>query len=418
MLSTEDHRGGRSPARPPPGRPDGALLAALARAAAAMARLDQATAGPHPLLPALLHRARLEAVRQQAAVDGQLIDPWHLAALIEGLRPRRLDGARSIAEAGSVFEAGRTALAHHAWLTAPDGDAEGAIRAALAVLRDQASTGVPLLDAAHAAWRWLDGGGPRPPLRAALVRHWTAARVLTAPLPLTGAAALRAEVAWAPTSWVPAFLDALATEADATLDLLVDLERGWIAARGALGTRRRHSRAPAAVDLLAAAPLLSATTLAGALGLSVKSALALLEDLRRRDIAVEVSGRSARRLFALRRLAPLAAAVAPPRRPVPGRGRGRPRATGPVAPATDLPPPPAAPLGPLERRAFDYGDLTAAMAAVDAAIRRTRRTLDGLANGGAAAAETDGPEHAPDEADGFEGGDSREAEGPEDGADG
>jgi hypothetical protein len=65
---------------------------------AALARLDQASAGPHPLPPALLHRARLDAVRRQAAADGHLlVDPWHLAALVEGLRPRRLRGARSSA---------------------------------------------------------------------------------------------------------------------------------------------------------------------------------------------------------------------------------------------------------------------------------------------------------------------------------
>jgi hypothetical protein len=106
-----------------------ALLRALARAAAATARLDQASAR-HPLRPALLHRARLEAVRRQAAVDGFLIDPWHLAALTEGLRPRRMSGARSLAEAGAVFEAGRAALALHRWLTAPDGDQEEEIQAA------------------------------------------------------------------------------------------------------------------------------------------------------------------------------------------------------------------------------------------------------------------------------------------------
>ena len=46
---------------------------------AAIARLDQALDG-HPLLPAFMYRVRLEAVRRQAAADGQLIDPWHLAA--------------------------------------------------------------------------------------------------------------------------------------------------------------------------------------------------------------------------------------------------------------------------------------------------------------------------------------------------
>src|ERR1700676_2582695 len=68
-------------------RVDPALAGALERASRAISRLDGALDG-HPLLPAFLYRARLEAVRRQAAVDGQLIEPWHLAAVLEGLRLR------------------------------------------------------------------------------------------------------------------------------------------------------------------------------------------------------------------------------------------------------------------------------------------------------------------------------------------
>jgi hypothetical protein len=62
-------------------RIDPVVAGALERASGAIARLDQALDG-HPLLPAFLYRVRLEAVRRQAAVDGQLIDPWHLAAVV------------------------------------------------------------------------------------------------------------------------------------------------------------------------------------------------------------------------------------------------------------------------------------------------------------------------------------------------
>jgi hypothetical protein len=334
------------------------------------------------LLPALLHRSRLAAVRQQAAADGFLIDPWHLAALNEGLRPRRMRGAQSLAEAGAVFEAGRAALALHRWLTAPDVDQEGAIQAAEAALRDGAGSGVALVDAAAATWRWLETGGARAPLRAALPRHWMATGLLRAPLPLTGARALRAEVDWTPGAWIPAFLQALAEEAEAGLDLLADLERSWTAARHATAGRRRHSRTPAAVDLLAALPLLSATSLARALGIAIKNAGAILDALQRDGVAVEVTGRAARRLFGLRGLAPLAEAVAPPRRPEPGRGRGRPRRT-PVE--ADPPAPPAGPIPPLvpvPRATFDYSDLDAALRDAEAAMRRTRRSLDQMADGG------------------------------------
>jgi hypothetical protein len=129
----------------PPIPADLAFATSLARATAATARLDQALAG-HPLLPAFLHRARLDAVRRQAAVDGSLIDPWHLAATIEGLR-LRLDGAARIIDRGAILEAARHALTLHQWLQEPDFDQEGEVQRASAILQLQPS-GAPLLTAA------------------------------------------------------------------------------------------------------------------------------------------------------------------------------------------------------------------------------------------------------------------------------
>ena len=94
---------------PPPG---GALPRSTpqARAAAGVARLDQALTG-HPLAVAFLHRARLDAVRRQAAVDGQLIDPWHLAAVVDLPSERHFDLYRFSAEAG-IYLTARPALVH------------------------------------------------------------------------------------------------------------------------------------------------------------------------------------------------------------------------------------------------------------------------------------------------------------------
>jgi hypothetical protein len=367
-----------------PSAPDG-LAPALARAAGAIARLDQALAG-HPLQPAFLYRARLEAVRRQAAADGQAIDPWHLAAVLEGLR-LRMEGAPRLVDRGAILAAARHALALHGWLAEPDADQEGAVRRAERVLADPGAT--PLLAAANGLHAWLGAGGARPSVRAALVRHWTRHRLLRAPVPLTGAAALRAEVSWRPDAWRVAFLDALADEAEAALRLLLDLESAWLAARRAVAGRRRTSRAPAAVDLLATAPLLSATTLARGLGMAVKNAAALLDAFRTAGIAVEVTHRAARRLYGLAGLAPLRDAVAPPRRPVAGRNRGRPAQE---APSPKQPPtlPPGPPLSPLERRDFDYGGLEQAMAFADDTIRRARRSLDALSGGGSTSASGEG----------------------------
>ncbi|MDR3535235.1 MAG: hypothetical protein P4L71_01920 [Acetobacteraceae bacterium] len=365
------------PARAPPlGAP--AVTGALERAAAAIARLDQALAG-HPLLPAFLYRARLDAVRRQAAVDGLAIDPWHLAAMLEGLR-LRMDGALRIVDRGAIFAAARHALGLHQWLVAPDFDQERDVQAAARALDQPLAAASPLLAAALGMHHWLQQGGSRPPIRAALVRHWTRHGLLRAPVPLTGPRALGAAVPFARDLWVPIFLDALADEAADSLHLLTDMERTWRAAHGAASGRRRSSRAAMAIDLLAAAPLASPTTLAGGLGMAVKNATALLEAFVTAGIAVEVTHRAKRRLFGLSGLAPLRDQVAPPRHPEPGRGPGRPRTVLPQ----DVPPcpaPPTTPPVPVDRQPIDYADLQLWMENADRVIRDTRRTLDSFARG-------------------------------------
>ena len=348
------------------------LLAAHARAAANIARLDQALEH-HPLLPAFLHRARLDAVLRLAAVDGSQIDPWHLAAVLEGLR-LRMEGELRIIDRGQIFEAARTALNLHQWITDPDFDQEGEVQQAEQHLTAILPGG--LLAAAQGVWSWLDQGGARPPLRAALIRYWRRTGLLRAPVPLTGAYALRADAPDSPAEWVAAFFDAVAAEAADQLEMMRTLQRGWVAARGKTSQRRRNSRAAMAVDLLAAAPLLSATTLARAIGMSIKCAGELLDRFVTEGIAVEVTHRSARRLFGLAGLAPLRDVVRPPYRPERNRGPGRPRHDTKEEPidvngaAVAL-----APLSSLERVAFDYSALEEAIAHLDDVIRRTRQAL-------------------------------------------
>jgi hypothetical protein len=156
--------------------------------------------------------------------------------------------------------------------------------------------------------------------------RWEKCRGVTAlPCPLlTGAGARRAEVPWARDLWIAEFLDSLAEEAEDGIALLSSLERQWLAARRAVAGRRRDSRAGHAVDILAAAPLVSATSLGQALGMATKNATRLLEGFVVLGIASEVTHRSKRRLYGLKHLAPLREAAAPPRRPLPGRLPGRP----------------------------------------------------------------------------------------------
>ena len=351
-----------------------ALFSALEHAAASIARLDQALEG-HPLRGAFLHRARLDAVRRQAAVDGHAIDPWHLAALLEGLR-LRMDTALTIAGRGEIFEAARTALGLHQWITEPDFDEEGEVQAALRHLAGAADHG--LVGVADLVWTWLRVGGARAPVRAALIRLWVNCGLLRLPVPLTGPSSLNADAPQAQSAWVMGFLGALASEADDYRELLRALEHAWIAARAKAKGQRRTSRATLAVDVLAAAPLLSATTLAGALGMSVKGATDLLDRFVAQEIVVEVTHRTGRRLFGLKGLAPLRVVVRPPYRPDPNRGRGRPPQVR-IDETDGRAPTPLPPLSPIERREFDYVGLEEAMTHLEAIVHRARHQLTTLA---------------------------------------
>ena len=350
---------------------DATLLGALERASGAIARLDQALDN-HPLRTAFLYRARLEAVRRQASVDGHGIDPWHLAAVLEGLR-LRMDHALRIVDRGQIFEAARSALTLHQWIVEPDFDQEGEIQEAERHLANAAG----LVGVGEALWSWLDSGRTRPPVRSALVRFWTKNRLLRAPVPLTGPRALSAEAPQGRPDRMVAFLEALASEATDYMEMLRSLERGWSAARARVPAQRSTSRAALAVDVMAATPLISATTLAKAIGMSIKCTTELLDRFVGREIAVEVTHRSARRLFGLAAMAPVRDATTAPRRPMPGRGRGRPRSDDlpeeVVVPAAPLPP-----MSRIERPVIDYAALDAAMLECERVIRSTRRSLDGL----------------------------------------
>ncbi len=362
--------------RPAPVPFDATALRALERASGAIARLDQALDN-HPLRTAFLYRARLEAVRRQASVDGHDIDPWHLAAVLEGLR-LRMDHALRIVDRGQIFEAARTALALHQWIVEPDFDQEGEIQDAQRHLADAAG----LAGVGEAVWSWLDSGHTRPPVRCALVRFWTKNSLLRTPVPLTGPRALSAEAPHGRAEWMVSFMEALESEATDYLEMLRSLECGWIAARARVQAQRSTSRAALAVDVMAATPLISASTLARSVGMSIKCAGELIERFVAAGIAVEVTHRSARRLFGLLGMAPVRDVTTAPRRPLPGRGRGRPRNEQP--PETDPAPPAApAPLPPMtrfQRPSIDYAALEEAMAHCDQVIRETRRRLQSVAD--------------------------------------
>ena len=302
-------------------RPDD-VASALTRTALAFGALDQQLRR-HPLREAVLFRARLEAARQCAAVDGFLIDPWQLAASLEGLRPR-IRG-QDVYERGSEVDALRYAFEQYQWLARASASQEERMtealgRAALPVGR----LGV-LWGSALAFREWIEAGEARAPFRGALVRLWQKEGVFGGLYPVTGAAAFRTGISWDERRWIPAWLGALEREAAGIRDMVHTLERSWRDARAQAGDQRRNSKAALAIDIIAAHPVISATTLAARLSVSVQAACVLLERFVERRLVVDVTRRSARRLFALKDLAPLREAVSVREKTVPGRRRGRPR---------------------------------------------------------------------------------------------
>ena len=211
------------------------------------------------------------------------------------------------------------------------------------------------------------------------MRFWTRQKILRVAAPVTGAAALRAETSFELSAWLPAFLRALASEAADGRQLLMDLERAWFAARSGVAGRRRDSHA--AGRRRAGRHAADLRHLAGRWPRRHgQSAIRLLDGLVAAGVAIEVTHRSKRRLFGLKGMAPLGAAVRPPYRPEPGRGRGRPPILAVEDDAADTPLPlPSAPLTPIDRRQFDYSDIEHCMAQMDQAIRQTRRALNTLA---------------------------------------
>jgi hypothetical protein len=122
------------------------------------------------------------------------------------------------------------------WLTEPDFDLDGSRPHGRARRRGAAADG-RILAARLAGQRWDACASPR-----RLVRFSVRRRLLRMPLPLTGAATLRAGVPFARESWPTTFLAALAEEAADALQPLVDPKRAWVAARRAVVAGRRRGR--------------------------------------------------------------------------------------------------------------------------------------------------------------------------------
>lgn len=364
--------------------------AALEHAALAVARLD-ATLDGHPLLPAWQHWVRLDAVRTHAGLDGYRVDPQRFAAFLEGLRLRTPE-TPAHHERGADLDALSHALRLYGlMLAATDRRPEQELDASTAASEHRRLTedalwaltrpnpGARLPSLGRAMRVWLVEDRPRGAVRAALPAALQATGVTRALLPiLAGADTLHPDSPMDADGWVLAFACSLEREAADGLAILHRLERAWRGARAAIGPRRSNSRLPAAVDLLAATPLLGPARLAGLLDCSVRGAGMMMEELVACGAAVEVTGRGSHRLYGLPGTEGIRSETAGPRRY--GHRRGRPPKIvlpEPLA-ATEPPPPPSPPPAMparLDRLEVDYTALDALLADTSRIVGRVQRLL-------------------------------------------
>jgi hypothetical protein len=198
-------------------------------------------------------------------------------------------------------------------MAAPDAGQSALRDAALDSLRAGGRGQPVLIAAARGMLDWLAGRGSWPAIRAAVALYLRDRGItIHALAAVTGGDALRAGPD-DPDGFTVRFLEAVRREAADGRDRLLAMEREWREARTRVDHRaggRSNSRLPAAVDLLAASPLLSISALAEALGCSVEGASRMLDALVGLAVAAEVTdrtGRGARRLYGLKRLLPIRA---------------------------------------------------------------------------------------------------------------
>ena len=372
----------------------GGIVSALEQAAVAVGRLDAALAG-NPLRRAWTFWSELDAARRHAEADGRKVDLFRLAAHLHGL-PLRLGDTTSAPERGREIAALNYAIELRSWMAAPDPEQVRLREIALDSLR-AADRGQPVLAAAaRGMLNWLAGQGSRPAIRTAVPLYLRDRGItIHALAAVTGGDALRAGPD-DPDGFTVRFLETVRREAAEGRDRLLTMEREWREARIQVDHRagaRSNSRLPAAVDLLAASPLLSTSALAEALGCSGEGASRMLDSLVQLEVAAEVTGRTgrgARRLYGLKRLLPIRAETTAVRRRLRGGQRGRPKRvlTAPFAELADDSGaagvmPDAEPVEPVRLAAvsFDFDALDRLIAAADERTRGVRRLLDRIARG-------------------------------------
>ncbi|MBM3546923.1 MAG: hypothetical protein FJX54_08215 [Alphaproteobacteria bacterium] len=233
-------------------------------------------------------RERAGAAARLAAADGLGFDPDRVFRLAHDLPVRR--------ELGDLGDAAVTQiLGLLALPLAAEGEGEESRdpwRSELAIaegtFRDEGHP-LDLTTLLRALHRWLAEGGRPSVGYLALIREL--ARRGVTPAPLSALIRPAGLVRASPATWTERAVTSLADAAVGGRHDLIALRQtieGW---RQRLGKRRRQSRLDALVVDLAGMPVTTPSTVARRLGLSVRGASVMLEELARLGIVSEITGR-------------------------------------------------------------------------------------------------------------------------------
>lgn len=318
------------------------MPSATHKAAFALGRLSEAFNASH-VAEAWAARSRIEAVIRLLHADGLGIDRDRVLRLSYDLPvPRRIDigSDAQVLEIIAFLDGGPASA-----------DREGAVAVEIAEAETEFGAGVDSQNPElllGSLWRWL-AAGRRPSVgHVAFVRCLAAAGMT--PRPLGALAWPSGPARQTERAWVDGSLARLVDAADGARRELAALALAVADWRHRLGRRRRHSRMDVLIDAIAAMLVATPVSIARRLGLSLRGASVMLEELAELGVLVEVTGRKSWKAFV-----PSDLVIS-----LPGNHARR-REARPRPPAT--PPPDLTPL---------VDDADAAIARVQAAMVRLR----------------------------------------------
>ena len=265
------------------------MASATHRAVFALGRLSEAFDASR-VAEAWAARSRIEAVIRLLHADGLGIDRDRVLRLSYDLAvPHRIGigGDAQVLQIIAFLDGGPASTDRDSSMAVEMDDAEAGFGAGVESQNPEILLG--------SLWRWLTAGRRPSVGYVAFVRCLAAAGLTPRPL---GALAWPTGLAHqTERAWVDGSLARLAAAADGARRDLGALALSVADWRRRLGRRRRHSRMDALIDEIGAMLVATPVSIARRLGLSLRGASVMLEELADLGVLVEVTGRKSWKIF-------------------------------------------------------------------------------------------------------------------------